>query len=572
MAALTLALALLCTLVVVDSGRLYMEKRSLQRVADVAALEANGLNGVCSGGTGLKLADDLARTSATRNGFTVTDSTRTLTTRCGTMAVGANGHRGFIVNASRADAVQVTVSHSVPQSIAAGVMAMFGSGPTNPDATLTATAVAAKELPPLAQLTIASTLADVNAARSPVLNMLWGQLLGGTLNINAVGYRGLTNANINLLNYLDQLAIDLNVKAGDYTSLLGSQIKISQLLDTSVRVLPQVDPAVQAAVNSLKLAVGNTSLTLKDLINLQTGTPAAALNTNLSLFKLVEGVVQAANSQNALAADLGANLGIAGVKAKVKVVQPPRFSAIGDPSKKPTGIIVNTAQVRALLSVDLNGISGTLTNIVKAVPLINALVSVTVLPSIDVSVEVSKAQTEVTGFDCSSDTTKYLDTQTTSGAAIVKIGAIDPVAWSSGNAVVANPASLLNLSLPLVGTSEVKMLINASVGQAAQSDRIPVPNEIGSTPTPGKPFHSLNLLNSLNSSNIAVSPTGPILDALGGLLSGLLSSVVGVVTNLLSTLLDPAIDQLLSLLGVNINTVGIGGNLSCHPGQTHLVI
>jgi hypothetical protein len=29
---------------------------------------------------------------------------------------------------------------------------------------------------------------------------------------------------------------------------------------------------------------------------------------------------------------------------------------------------------------------------------------------------------------------------------------------------------------------------------------------------------------------------------------------------------------LLSLLGVDINTVAIGGNLSCHPGQTHLVI
>lgn len=39
MAALTLGLALLCTLIVVDSGRLYLEKRSLQRVADIAALD-----------------------------------------------------------------------------------------------------------------------------------------------------------------------------------------------------------------------------------------------------------------------------------------------------------------------------------------------------------------------------------------------------------------------------------------------------------------------------------------------------------------------------------------------------
>ncbi len=40
MAALTLTLALAFMLLVVDTGRLYLEKRSLQRVADMAALEA----------------------------------------------------------------------------------------------------------------------------------------------------------------------------------------------------------------------------------------------------------------------------------------------------------------------------------------------------------------------------------------------------------------------------------------------------------------------------------------------------------------------------------------------------
>lgn len=38
--ALALGTAVLCTLVVVDSGRLYLDQRELQRVADNAALEA----------------------------------------------------------------------------------------------------------------------------------------------------------------------------------------------------------------------------------------------------------------------------------------------------------------------------------------------------------------------------------------------------------------------------------------------------------------------------------------------------------------------------------------------------
>ncbi|WP_152907196.1 pilus assembly protein TadG-related protein, partial [Pseudomonas aeruginosa] len=39
LAATTLLLALICLLLVVDTGRLYLEQRNLQRVADVAALE-----------------------------------------------------------------------------------------------------------------------------------------------------------------------------------------------------------------------------------------------------------------------------------------------------------------------------------------------------------------------------------------------------------------------------------------------------------------------------------------------------------------------------------------------------
>lgn len=46
MAAVTLGLALLLMLLVVDTGRLYMEQRKLQRVVDTAALEA-----VSRGGT-----------------------------------------------------------------------------------------------------------------------------------------------------------------------------------------------------------------------------------------------------------------------------------------------------------------------------------------------------------------------------------------------------------------------------------------------------------------------------------------------------------------------------------------
>ena len=46
-----------------------------------------------------------------------------------------------------------------------------------------------------------------------------------------------------------------------------------------------------------------------------------------------------------------------------------------------------------------------------------------------------------------------------------------------------------------------------------------------------------------------------------------------VIDNLLSPVLDPILDSLLNLLGITLNKVDVGANLSCRPaGQPTLVI
>ena len=69
MAALTLGLVLVFMLLVVDGGRLYMEQRKLQRVADMAALEAVSRAGTCLGST--PTATRYANQSAIRNTFKI---------------------------------------------------------------------------------------------------------------------------------------------------------------------------------------------------------------------------------------------------------------------------------------------------------------------------------------------------------------------------------------------------------------------------------------------------------------------------------------------------------------------
>ncbi|WP_342653736.1 pilus assembly protein TadG-related protein [Pseudomonas sp. F3-2] len=600
LAALTMALALMFMLVVIDSGRLFLEKRNLQRVADMAALEAASLFGACSGGN---TATGYATQSATRNGFTVSDNTRSMTTRCGTLTSDANSRRVFTADASKADAIQVIVSHTVARSIAAGIGALFDSEPTPADIQLSAVAVATPPLPPLAQLTINSTLATVDSTQAGLLNTLWGGLLGGTLNISAAGWNGLANANINLLNYLDRLALDINAKAGDYTSLLATNISIKQLLSTAATVLPQNDSAVQVALNGLgavNTIASGTTIKLQNLLNLQTGLPSAGLNTNLNVFGLVQGFVQVANSNSALYATVPANvLGLVGLTTKVKIVEASQLSAAGDPrlatanSNDPNQIYVRTAQVRTLTTVDLSSLGPALnlasSTISLLLALLNADVQIAPAPlTLDISLEAASANSHVTGFTCASDATKTLAADTNTALIKLKIGKIDGSVWSSSLKDLPSPQELVLLNVR-TGTPRVDfggggagLMVNLPVAANRTMLNFTAPAQIGAPPSPvlalnGDPNIVTKLGTGLNNPLVLhTASNSGLLGAVLNLVTGAINVLVSTVTGLLGTLIGPLLDPLLNIvlknLGVNIANVNVGANLSCHPAQAVLVI
>lgn len=325
MAAGTLAVALVFMLLVVDSGRLYMEKRKLQSIADTSALEAAGRGGLCSPTT---TANDYAKENATRNGFTVVagDNSRGLVVTCGLLTTNANSVRVFTPDATKNDAVRVVATRSVMTSIATGIWSMFSGAPVSSQMMLSATAVAAYA-PPVAQLTIRSSLAAVNSANSPLLNVVIGNLLGGSLSLTAAGWNGLLGTNVNLLGYLDQLAIQLNVKAGDYDALLSTAVSASQLIDAAVKVLQKNGAVATAVINdviTLKAIAANTQLlTVGDLLKVATGTPAAALNTNVQLFQLLQTVAQLSSSKSAVSAAAQLSIPLIGnVTVQTKVIAP----------------------------------------------------------------------------------------------------------------------------------------------------------------------------------------------------------------------------------------------------------
>ena len=114
MAAVTLGMVLLFMLLVVDSGRLYLEQRKLQRVADMAVLEAVSRGGNCAGAS---TAAGFANQSATRNSFTP-GSVQKVNTTCGTLSTNSSQLRVFTADATKSDAIRVIATTTVPTSVA----------------------------------------------------------------------------------------------------------------------------------------------------------------------------------------------------------------------------------------------------------------------------------------------------------------------------------------------------------------------------------------------------------------------------------------------------------------------
>lgn len=141
LSAATLVMAILFLALVVDSGRLYLEQRKLQKIADTAALES--ISRLGSGNCALDTtnAHRYALENAASYGFA-----GGLTSSCASIAI-IDGLRVPTVDAD-GRAVRVVTSNQVPASIIVRTGGLFGL-PGNSTVRLQAVAVAEKDSDPM---------------------------------------------------------------------------------------------------------------------------------------------------------------------------------------------------------------------------------------------------------------------------------------------------------------------------------------------------------------------------------------------------------------------------------------
>lgn len=614
MAAVTLGVVLLFMLLVVDSGRLYLEQRKLQRVADVAVLEAVSRGGNCLA-TGTTTASTYAIASATRNSFTP-GSTQTLSATCGTLVTGSDKLRTFSADASKSDAIRVIATTVVPTSVAGGLWNLFSNGTFGLNTQLTASAVGASPSATLAQISIRSTLVPITTnAEAAVLNAVIGGLAGGSLNLSVAGWNGLINSDINLLSYLNQLAIDLKLTAGDYTSLLAAKTTLTQLIQTAATVMDMngATADVKAALLGLQTAVklNPAVVTLGDLLKLNTGNSTAGLDANLQLVQMIQALLQVANANNAVALTLPVNIpGVLSVNVRLKVIEPPQFSIVGDPSKQT--LQVRTAQIRALISFDvpllsnIAGLSNAVTDLVGGLtPVLSSVLSLNLVdtlnsalcllgagcqqldivllptPQIDISVDAASATAKVIGYTCPSggDNSKSLTLSTTKSVATLRAGKIDPVAAFASSA----PPTALAVPVVDIGIKTCHRILGllgtcgARVPFAGGGIGLTVNAPVGSTPptaTAQTLIFSKNSVPDFTPPNLklppavqSLPPTQDVVTSLGTTLAGVkiqayapsnnnpLSTVVQTATTAISGVVTLLLPSLTSVVGAMLDPI-----------------
>ncbi|WP_373096600.1 pilus assembly protein TadG-related protein, partial [Zhongshania sp.] len=307
LAALTLTTLIAFLALVVDTGRLYLEKRTLQKNADLAAIETALLycrdQELDEAGRRAIALDAL---SASRNNFLGEEGDIIVKLGLVGAAIDENGanSKSFTEDNS-GKAIQVTLSRTVPASLFESFS--FGGNDT---VTLSRTAVA-QACQPEALVSLDSSILSIDSSQSALLNSVLGGFLGSAVSVSVGEWNGLLTSNINLLSFLDALAIDLGVTAGSYDEVLGTSISLADLLDVAADVLTSDGNIIAASgLQALVLAipVATPPIQLGELISVQTGAPDAAFDIAISALDLTQASIQLANTKNALVADIPAGL------------------------------------------------------------------------------------------------------------------------------------------------------------------------------------------------------------------------------------------------------------------------
>ncbi|MCR4469372.1 pilus assembly protein TadG-related protein [Burkholderia sp. SCN-KJ] len=314
MAALWVTVAIV-VLGVIDIANLYLQKRDLQRVADLAALAA--VQPMSSDPTGcLSDAKNNVTTSANINdkGYTVTliSATATANPTAGRDQIAVSCGRwdpstAYVTPASAAaNAAQVTAYRQVSYFFL-GLLNKLSGRQVVVSATATARAAA------IDTFSVGSTLASLNSSSSAILDPLLTGLLGASANVNVglASYQALAGANITLgqlANVATQLGTAGMSSPASVGKLLGLNLTVADILNltaTAVGSNTTVGTVLTALKNSVGANVNANKISLGSLLQYSGSNAEAAANASINVLQLLLTTAEVGAYNSALTVSVG---------------------------------------------------------------------------------------------------------------------------------------------------------------------------------------------------------------------------------------------------------------------------
>lgn len=506
----------------VDMGSLYIERRQAQSAADLAAMAA---------AADLDHAEAAVAATLQANGIA---TTRTLSVIKGHYspdpAIAPDAR--FRPATDPVNAVEVVFSK--PGRI------FFASVFIDQPIEMEVRALAANAS--LATFSIGSRLL---AVRDGLLNALLGAMLGSNINLSAMSYESLVNADIKLLGFMNALATEVHATGGTFNDVLNASMTAGNVFNAAAAATAaDGNSSASAALHALSGQAGsaNLSVPLSTLINLgplgsaSLAQPPPGLDAGVNAMDLVNGTAALANGTNQVALNLGATIpGVLSLKVDLAVGERQQQSpwvAVGQP-----GASVYTAQTRLRLVAEIGG-SGLLAGVRVRLP---------------IGVDIAFARATLKEVTCSNG-----DRSTASAKIAARPGIARAWIGELSNSSLANVASEPSISnARIVDTGLIKVTGRADVSATNTSDTMLTFTQADVDAGTIKRVGTSNFVETIVTSLLGNLSLNVQIGGLGLGLPGTVAQLVMTILRPVAAPLDQVIYSLLTTLGVHLGEADV---------------
>ncbi|WP_287217415.1 pilus assembly protein TadG-related protein [Mesorhizobium sp.] len=551
MTALCAPFALALAAFAIDEGSIYVERREAQAMTDLAAITAasninnieaavvttlgdNGMPGIVVQKAGQTITPALGKTvvSVTPGRYSAESS------------LGVD--KRFEAGKTPYNAVHVTLKK---------VPARYFASSLIPTPVIGTQAVAS--IAPQAMFSVGSRLLSVNGG---ILNALLSKFLGGNIALSVMDYNALIAADVNLLSFIDALAVEMQLTGVSYSEVLASKATVGQIATAMANVSPVGSTSKLALQTIASRTTSTVKIPLNHLVDLGSmgqlglGQKSPGFSVDASAMGMLTTAAALANGSKQVELNLGATIpGLASTTLAIAIGEPAQFSpwlTIGE-----KGAVVRTAQTRIKLVASVGignaNLGGGTTLLAVNVPL---------------HIEVAYAEAKLTDISCPTGRPDSLEVsiEARPGVASLHLAASDADSSPTAFADFSNPQSFSNAQIAAVRLLLIPLL---SVNGSAALD---ITNNDPTTLT----FNSSEIANktikTAPTKNLTQSLTTSLVDelslsinALGlGLLNvttllGTVKPAVLAALNTVTAPVDELVYNVLAALGVRVGEADV---------------